>query len=698
MTNNFSSWSEAEFEELKKFFYPQAYDIVENLQDLMLSLENAPEDGEALKAIKRHVHTLKGDSNTIGLTSIGSLCHSMEDMLSSLMAGSSDPGDLTHEFIDLLLSSVDTISRLLSESESGANVTDIKEIVGRIAVFLKKGAEHSGQTSPKPGDRDMEFTEYQDLQIQDAAKNGLNIYEVDIGFHPMCGDRGSAAFMFIQRVNALGHVIRSIPDINGSDIDKAERMTVLFSSDLDQEQIKKDAFITGITDEINIGTWSQGPQTHDEGQTMQDNHSSFGHQASSRESAELKTPTYKSEMLRVEASRVDRIMNLVGELIIGRSMIDQLSRDIGDGASTNDIAERLFTANSYMERIVSDLQKGVMQMRMVPINHVFRKFPKIVRDLSAEKGKRVRLDILGKETELDKGIVDALGEPLSHIFRNLIDHGIEGPAGRRSIGKPEEGVITLKAYHEAAQIVIEASDDGRGIDREKVKKKALERGFLAEGEVQELSDREAVNLIFLSGLSTSETVSETSGRGIGMDAVKTAVENMKGTVEVESTLGSGTTFILRLPLTLAVIKALLFEVGNMLYAIPISVVAEVARIPTDDLTTVDGRDTLLLRDRIISVIRLQELFRINSPITTLGSNDKKFVLILGLGRRNVGLLIDRLIGQQELVIKAVDDRYAQSGLVAGASILGNGRVVLILDAPAVFRKSIEDEKKRMVGA
>lgn len=386
-------------------------------------------------------------------------------------------------------------------------------------------------------------------------------------------------------------------------------------------------------------------------------------------------------------------MELTGELIIGRSMIEQAVKDLEDGASRDDIVGRLFAANSHMERTVADLQKVVMKMRMVPINHVFRKFPKIIRDLCAEKGKMARLDMQGKETELDKEIVDALGEPLSHIFRNVVDHGIEEPLCRKSAGKPEEGVVTLNAYHEAAQIVIEVADDGKGIDRERIKRKAIEKGLLTGDEGKKLSDREAVNLIFLSGLSTSETLSETSGRGVGMDAVKSAVDAMKGSIEVESTQGEGTTFRLRLPLTLAVIRGLLFEVGRKLYALPVSAVTDVTRIVTDDLVPVDGRDTFFLRDRIISVIRLHDLFSIDRE-----NGRRKFILTIGIGNKKVGILVDRIKGEQELVIKAVDDWYMRSGLVTGASILGDGRVVLILDAPAMFRKAVDDERKRTVTA
>ena len=701
--SNLGHLNDSEVEELMSIFYSQAYESVENLQDLLLALELSPECEATLKDVKRYVHTLKGDSNSVGLTSVGTLCHSMEDSISYLIDG---PGDLKHECIDMLLNSVDIISKLLSESEAGTPATEIDGIMKRIDAFLQKGNGHQGNpppsfqfrkekhSGPEGGNAEHktstgpELTEYQKLQINDAREHGHALYEMEIVFHPLCADRGPAAFMVTQILNNMGQVIRSLPEVESCEIEQADRMTILFGSQLSGDQIKRDAFVTGITDEINIRDFD----CSDYGlfSTRTDVRSDASGPSNSPIS-ETKTLNTRCEILRVEASRVDKIMDLAGELIIGRSMIEQVARDLEDVSSKNDISDRLFAANSYMERTVTDLQKGIMKMRMVPVNHVFRKFPKLVRDLCAENGKKIRLDIRDKETELDKGIVDALGEPLSHIIRNFVDHGIEDPACRRSAGKPEEGVITLRAYHEADQIVIEASDDGRGIDKERLREKAVEKGLLTKGEGEKLSDHEAINLIFLSGLSTSETVSETSGRGVGMAAVKSAVDGMKGTIEVESTPGENTTFRLRLPLTLAVIKALLFEVGQQLYAIPVSAVTDVTRILTDDLVTVDGKDTFLLRDRIISVIRLQELFNVDGE-----DGKKKFILIMGLGTKKIGILVDHLKGQQELVIKAVDDWYMKSGLVTGASILGNGRVVFILDAPAIFRKAIDDERKRTV--
>lgn len=665
MTNKFIHLTDSEFEELRKVFYAQAYETIEALQDSILKIETDPENEDILKAIKRYIHTLKGDSNSFGLTSVGTLCHRIEDMLSFIMDNSRH---IEHEMIDLLLSCVDTINRLLVESEAGRDSGDIKGIMERIDAFLRQNETR------EEGRKTQDYTEYQQLQIQNALRNGLNIYEIEIVFHSMCAEKGVAALMIAKRMNDMGEIIRSVPEIEGIEIDMAEKMTLLFSSKLNQEEIKRNAFITGITGEINVNAMQ------DAGYKRQDYPASdIMHRASSM-----------SEFLRVEASKVDNLMNLVGELIIGRSMIEQVAKEMEDDLLTGDIAARLYTANSYMERTIGDMQKAVMKMRMVPINYVLRRFPKIVRELSSEKGKLVRLAIYGRETELDKGIVDTLGEPLSHMIRNSIDHGIEEPSYRRSIGKPEEGTIILRAYHEAAHIVIEVSDDGGGIDTERLRKKAVEKGFLSPSDAERLSAQDAINLIFLSGLSTSENVSETSGRGVGMDVVKSAVEGMKGSIEVESEMGKGTTFRLRLPLTLAVIKALLFEVGERLYAIPLSTVSEITRIMVDDLITVDGRNTLLLRDAVISIVHLEELFRING-----NKNQKKFVIILGVAGKKIGILVDRLIGQQDLVIKAVDEHFTHSGLITGASILGNGRVVLILDAPAIFKKMVEKERFKL---
>jgi two-component system chemotaxis sensor kinase CheA len=531
-------------------------------------------------------------------------------------------------------------------------------------------ALRTGECAEEP--KEEAYSEYQTIQIEKALNSGMRLYEIGITLHPECSERSVASLMIEQRLQSAGHVLFTTPDLTGGEVEDLHAVKAVIGSDSAVNKIRETLSIAGIVEGVDIRPYI--------------------HKTNDLSPGTRNYSQMKNEILRIEASKVDRIMNLVGELIISRSIIEQITKNSDRGISEEDLA-RLSAVNSFMERTVSDLQKGTMKMRMVPINHVFRKFPKVVRELAAERGKMVRIDIYGRETELDKGIVDALGEPLVHIIRNSIDHGIEDMTLRKSANKPEEGLITLRAYHEAGHIVVEVADDGMGIDIDMLRKRAADNGFLHQDEAETISDREAVNLLFLSGLSTSETVTDISGRGVGMDAVRSAVEEMKGSIDVETSKGVGTKFIIRLPLTLAVIKALLVKAHGRVYAIPISAITEVTRIMTDEMTTVDGMDTLLLRNRTISLIHLDRLFRLN------GDNviKKKFALILEIGDKTVGLVVDELAGQQELVIKSIDRDASDSGLLAGASILGDGKVVLIIDTSAIFRKAVEEESGRMAG-
>ena len=519
MLSTMGEWSADERMELMKVYYSGACEIIENLQDALLKLEAEPDSVDTLRELKRYVHTLKGDSGSVGLTSIGDLCHRMEDVL-SLFTENGD-GD-QHGAVDLLLSCTDALRTLLAKTETGEDAGDVEAIICRINDFL-------GQTALKPhAPMAIILSEYQELQLQEAVKGGLRVYEVEVVFHPECGEKGIAARMALQRLGNMGHIIHCFPDIETKGIESAKMFTLVFATDRDAEEITRIAVQTGFINNVRIRE-----RRSDE----------FGVQGSElkkrTENNPLRPPKLelRSEFLRIEASRVNQLVNLVGELIIGRSMVDQVAKEIGN-AGANDVAMRLRSINAYLERKVSDLRKGVMKMRMVRVNQVFRKFPRMVRDLSIEKGKSVRIDIVGKETELDKGIVDNLGEPLAHIIRNMIDHGIETPDQRRSAGKPAEGVIIVRAYHEAAQIIIEASDDGHGIDTEKLKRRATEKGFLGADEAVKMTDADAVRLIFRPGLSTAEVVTDTSGRGVGMDAVKSAVENMRGSIDIASTPGT----------------------------------------------------------------------------------------------------------------------------------------------------------------
>jgi len=381
-------------------------------------------------------------------------------------------------------------------------------------------------------------------------------------------------------------------------------------------------------------------------------------------------------LLKIEPERIDRIMNLVGELVIGRSMLSQITAEI-DTLRKETLASRLYSLNASLERTLSELQKSVMKVRMLPVEVVFKRFPRIVRDLSAEKGKSVRLMTDGENTELDKSLVDVIGEPLSHIIRNAIDHGIESPAERRAAGKAEEGVISLRAFHQGNQMVIEVEDDGRGIDIDLLLQKAIQRNLISEDEASKMSIHDALNLIFLSGFSTADSITEVSGRGVGMNIVKEVVESLRGVIDIASKKGSGTKFTLRLPLTLAIIKSILFDYKNESFAIPLTSVTEITRVFPEDLDSIGGRPVLRNRDRVVPVIA------IDGEASLQG---KSFVIFLGVAQMRAGLLADKILGEEELVIKALDGR-SSTGISSGASILGNGSVVLILDPLSLIKRS-----------
>jgi two-component system chemotaxis sensor kinase CheA len=383
--------------------------------------------------------------------------------------------------------------------------------------------------------------------------------------------------------------------------------------------------------------------------------------------------------LRVDAGRIDTVMNLVGELIIGKSMLQRTITEFERRFSKDPLRGKFSDALAFQSRILNELQKSVMKIRMVPVEQLFRRFPRIVRDVAKQRNKEISLEIAGQNTDLDKSILDALAEPLAHLIRNAADHGIETSGERGAAGKPANGTVRLDAYHEGDQVVIEVSDDGRGIEREKIVRRAIERGILKADEVARMNDSEIHHLIFTPGFSTANEVTEISGRGVGLDVVKSALDALKGSIEIESEAGKGTTFRLIVPLTLASIQALLFYVGGRLYAVPIASVVEINRITEDEIHRVDNHEVFQLRQQVLTLVRLERL----ESQQPSGRAKRVFVVIIGAGSRRFGLAVDSLMGEEELVIKALEDQLVSSPLVSGASILGDGTVVLILNIPAV---------------
>ena len=403
--------------------------------------------------------------------------------------------------------------------------------------------------------------------------------------------------------------------------------------------------------------------------------------------------------VRVEAEKIDTLLNLAGEMVIARSVMSQLGPELESAFPRNEMVDRFGAAGNQMGKLIAELQKSVLKMRMVTIDNLFRRFGRPMRELAAQGGKEVELRISGGETELDRALVDILYEPLLHLLRNAVDHGLETIEERRNAGKPDAGRIAMRAYHEGNQVVVEVSDDGRGIDSAAVKRKAVEAGAITKQEAERMADEDAIELIFLPGLSTARELTQLSGRGIGAVAVKAAIEQMRGSVAVKSELGRGTCFTLRMPLTLAIIKALLFTAAGELFALPLLAVGEIARADGSDIVHLDGVENYRLRDRFISLVRPGVVLsfdrRRGGSGAALRTESKHFfVIVLATGDKKYGVVADELLGEQELVIKPLDSSWVQNDALAGASVLGDGRVVLIMDAEMVFRKAVKYERAR----
>jgi len=406
---------------------------------------------------------------------------------------------------------------------------------------------------------------------------------------------------------------------------------------------------------------------------------------------------HRQGFVRVEAAKIDTLLNLAGEMVIARSVMSQLGPELELAIPRSEMVDRFTGASNQMGKLIAELQKGVLKMRMVTIDHVFRKFARPMRELAAERGKEVELQISGGETELDRALVDIVHEPLLHLLRNAVDHGLETMEERRASGKPDTGRISMRAYHEGNQVVVEVSDDGRGIDADAIKQRAVEVGAITEQDAERMPYEEAIELIFLPGLSTAKELTQVSGRGVGAAAVKAAIEQLRGTVAVKSDVGRGACFTLRMPLTLAIIKALLFNAAGQLFALPLLAVSEIARAAGSEIVLLDGVEHYRLRGRFISLVRPGMVLsfdrrRGGSGAALRSEAQRFFVVVLAIGDKRYGLVADELLGEQELVIKPLDSGWVQNEALAGASVLGDGRVVLIMDAEMVFRKAIKYER------
>ncbi|GAA8977719.1 chemotaxis histidine kinase/response regulator CheAY2 [Helicobacter pylori] len=645
-----------DLQEIMEDFLIEAFEMNEQLDQDLVELEHNPEDLDLLNRIFRVAHTIKGSSSFLNLNILTRLTHNMEDVLNRARKGEIK---ITPDIMDVVLRSIDLMKTLLvtirdtgSDANNGKE-NEIEEAVKQLQAITSQNLEGAKEgTKEAPKKENQEEAKKENIKENQENKAKAPTAESLASDNPLA-DEPDLDYTNMSAEEVEAEIERLLN--KRQEADKERRA-----------QKKQEVVPTKETPKTET---SKAPKTETKTKAKAD-------------TEENKAPSIGVEQtVRVDVRRLDHLMNLIGELVLGKNRLIRIYGDVEERYDGEKFLEELNQVVSSISAVTTDLQLAVMKTRMQPVGKVFNKFPRMVRDLSRELGKSIELIIEGEETELDKSIVEEIGDPLIHIIRNSCDHGIEPLEERRRLNKPETGKVQLSAYNEGNHIVIKISDDGKGLDPVMLKEKAIEKGVISERDAEGMSDREAFNLIFKPGFSTAKVVSNVSGRGVGMDVVKTNIEKLNGIIEIDSEVGVGTTQKLKIPLTLAIIQALLVGVQEEYYAIPLSSVLETVRISQDEIYTVDGKSVLRLRDEVLSLVRLSDIFKVDA---ILESNSDVYVVIIGLADQKIGVIVDYLIGQEEVVIKSLGYYLKNTRGIAGATVRGDGKITLIVDVGAMM--------------
>ncbi len=647
-----------DLQEIMEDFLIEAFEMNEQLDQDLVELEHNPEDLDLLNRIFRVAHTIKGSSSFLNLNILTHLTHNMEDVLNRARKGEIK---ITPDIMDVVLRSIDLMKTLLvtirdtgSDTNNGKE-NEIEEAVKQLQAITSQNLEGAKETS---GTKETPQKEAKEEAKEENKENKAKTptAENSASDNPLADEPDlDYANMSAEEVEA--EIERLLNKRQEADKERRAQK---------KQEAKQEV---APTKEAPKTETPKAPKTETKAKAKAD-------------TEENKAPSIGVEQtVRVDVRRLDHLMNLIGELVLGKNRLIRIYSDVEERYDGEKFLEELNQVVSSISAVTTDLQLAVMKTRMQPVGKVFNKFPRMVRDLSRELGKSIELIIEGEETELDKSIVEEIGDPLIHIIRNSCDHGIEPLEERRRLNKPETGKVQLSAYNEGNHIVIKISDDGKGLDPVMLKEKAIEKGVISERDAEGMSDREAFNLIFKPGFSTAKVVSNVSGRGVGMDVVKTNIEKLNGIIEIDSEVGVGTTQKLKIPLTLAIIQALLVGVQEEYYAIPLSSVLETVRISQDEIYTVDGKSVLRLRDEVLSLVRLSDIFKVDA---ILESNSDVYVVIIGLADQKIGVIVDYLIGQEEVVIKSLGYYLKNTRGIAGATVRGDGKITLIVDVGAMM--------------
>ena len=701
-------------------FLDESHEHLQSLNDGLLGLEDNAEDLSVLNEIFRNAHTLKGMSATMGYNKIAELTHEMEDVLDLLRK---EQLKVTEDIIDSLFKCVDSLEQMIDNVANGdpEDLIDVSDLVAKLSS-ISKGTPPPAAAPAAPAPAApapaasvaenpatsagseilMDLTETEKNVIAEAEKNGMRGIHLTVTLSESCLLKSARSYMVMNALDEVGEVIKSIPPAEDLEQEKFERSFEVILVSATEETAVQEA-VMGIsevekaeTSVIDLNAKPAPPPAAAPAPappppppaaapappanapappkpSVPASKAPASKSSSGGGNAAASKKNHASQSVRVDIEKLDTLMNLMGELVINKVRLEQ----IGQTHRLSELTETL----EQMDRVTTDLQNIVMKVRMVPVSQVFNRFPRMVRDVTKELNKEINLTIEGEETELDRTVIDEIGDPIMHLLRNSLDHGVEMPDEREAKGKPRVGEVGLIARHEGNNVVIMVTDDGKGIDADVIRRKAVEKGLYSQEEVEKMDDADAVRIIFLPGFSTAEKISDISGRGVGMDVVRSKIESLSGHVDVETHVNEGSVFKIKLPLTLAIIQAMLVQVQEEMYAIPLGSIDSTINIQPTDIKTIQNNEVIVLRGEIIPIIRMEEtLF-----VPHVKDSEELFVVVVHAGEAKAGIVVDKLIGQQEIVIKTLGNLFMGLKMFSGATVLGDGRVALILDVATMLQ-------------
>ncbi|TKI48379.1 chemotaxis protein CheA [Lysinibacillus tabacifolii] len=681
-----------------EMFIEESKEHLQACSEHLLELEKNPDDLAIVGEIFRSAHTLKGMSATMGFEDLADLTHKMENVLDAIR---NEKIHVSPEILDIVFESVDHLEEMVMDIANGGDgKRDVSSTVAQLKR-IESGEEALPEVVATVAIPEvpsvLEYDSFEQTVITQSAEQGFNAFEISVRLREDCLLKAARVFMVFEILEKDGDVIKSTPSVEKLEDEQFDQQFyVAFVTKESAEDMQKKLMKVSEVDEVSVAKINQEQFSEKQYEANKEVAATATATATApvevvdtpveapAKPAPAKSTPAKADKshapvgnktIRVNIERLDILMNLFEELVIDRGRLQSIATEVNHG-ELNETVER-------MSRVMGDLQTIILTMRMVPVETVFNRFPKMIRQLSRDLNKKINLEIIGAETELDRTVIDEIGDPLVHLIRNSVDHGIENPTARRAKGKPEEGTVVLRAYHSGNYVFIEIEDDGAGINREKVLAKAISKGVVTREQSLAMSDNQINELILASGFSTADVISDVSGRGVGLDVVKTTIESLGGNISIESTQDVGSIFSIQLPLTLSIISVMLVEIEKEIYAIPLSSIIETSIIRSSDIMNAHNQKVIDFRGKVVPLVFLEEIFEV--PRKELQDDEFHSVVIVRKGEKLAGLVVDSFIGQQEIVLKSLGNYLTNIFAISGATILGNGKVALIVDCNALIK-------------